>query len=398
MVRKENESYISYIKRCTNACADKKITYDEWGNSILGVENAYGSENLRKAFYVVSKLLNNLNENDCANSDEVLEELEILKKEIKKERLKLQTVNVERNRIDRQDARLELWYEQVGNFVKKLKPPILENIKIRNTNKKYIQTIADIHYGAEFVSSNNEYSPKIVKDRFEILKCETIKFIKEKGLSELTIVGLGDFIQGILRCNDLRINESTVVKSTVEVAQLVSSYLNDLSAYCNIVYYDVLYCNHSQQRYLGTSANAMMDEDLGYVIGNYIKDCLSFNDRIKVILPKSDEMFLKINNIYNYNIIACHGHQINNINNAIKDLTMQRHEFIDYLILGHFHSDRNIVNGEAYAIDTEVLVSPSIVGSDQYSDSLFKGSKSASAIYGFDEVFGHTETYKIILN
>ena len=49
-------------------------------------------------------------------------------------------------------------------------------------------------------------------------------------------------------------------------------------------------------------------------------------------------------------------------------------------------------------IDTEVLIAPSICGSDQYSDSLFKGSKSASAIYGFDEVFGHTETYKIILN
>lgn len=252
--------------------------------------------------------------------------------------------------------------------------------------------------GAEFISVNNEYSPKIVKDRFEILKSETIDFIKNKGLTELTIVGLSDYIQGCLRLNDLRINDSTVVKATVDIAQIVSTYLNDLSAYCNITYVDCCYGNHSQSRYLGSQANSMMNEDLGYVIGHYIQDTLSNNKRVEVILPKGEDTFVEVPNIFNFNIIIGHGHQIKNIENALKDLSMQRRKFYDYLILGHFHNGRNICSGESYAIDTEVLIAPSICGSDNYSDSLFKGAKSASMIYGFDETYGHIEDYKIILN
>lgn len=192
MERKDNETYISYIKRVTDYCADKKISYSEWGDYVLGTENNYSSENLRKAFYVCEKIFKNIDIDSC-ESDETFERLEALKEEIKKERLKTQTCNIERNRIDRQKAREELFYEQVGEYIKKVIPPQLETVHIRHTSNKYILTLADIHYGAEFVTQSNEYSKKIAKDRFEILKGETIRFIKERGLRELTIVGLGDF-------------------------------------------------------------------------------------------------------------------------------------------------------------------------------------------------------------
>lgn len=394
--RYDGENELSFIYRVCDAKTTQ--TWEEIGNYLnecLGKNNS--SSAYRKAYQYTKKMVD-ANQDKFYDIDAQIEELEELKKEIELEKKKIQTLNIEKNRIDRQDARKELFYEQIGDCVKKLTPPNLEIVHIRNTNKKYIQTLADIHMGSEFASANNEYSSKIVKDRFEILKSETIKFIKEKGLEELTIVGLGDLVAGVLRLNDLRVNDSTVVKSSVQVAQIISAYLNDLSAYCEITYVDCVYGNHSQIRYLGSQANAMMNEDLGYIIGNYIKDSLVFNHRVKVILPKEDDLFVKVPNIFDYNILIGHGHQIKNINSAIKDLSMQRREFIDYLIIGHLHNDKNICSGEAYAFDVEVLIAPSIVGSDLYSDSIFKGSKSASAIYGFDEVFGHTETYKIILN
>ena len=93
-----------------------------------------------------------------------------------------------------------------------------------------------------------------------------------------------------------------------------------------------------------------------------------------------------------------HGHQIKNLETAIKDLSNQRRDFIDYLILGHMHGNKVVPSGESVCSDTEVLVSPSFVGSDPYSDSLFKGSKSSVKIYGFNDLYGHTETYKFILN
>lgn len=403
--KNKGETYEELLYRIGIAKNEEKLSWEEVAkimNQILG--STYTESKYRKEFKKITKQsnlninknINNKNKNSKIKKQ--LKDYEKIKDEIKSERIKLQTCNIEKNRLDRQKARMELWYEQVGAYIKTIKPPIIKNINTTKTHKKYIQTLADIHMGANFISANNEYSPEIVNKRFETLKSKTINFIKEKGLTELTVIGLADAIQGVLRFNDLRINDSTVVKATVDVANLISTYLNDLSAYCKIIYYDVMYDNHSQQRYLGSSANAMMNEDLGYIIAHFIKAVLANNNRIKVILPKENDMYLEITNIFNFNIITCHGHQLKDINDAIKNLSQQRRKFYDYLIIGHFHNNKIITTGEAYCHDTEVLVAPSICGSDEYSDSLFKGSKSASVIYGFEETYGHTETYKIILN
>lgn len=364
-------------------------------NDLTG--NTYDESVYRKKYQAFNSIMN-ANQEKFVDTQSQLDDIETQKEILRKERIKLQTVNIERNRIDRQEARRELWYEQIGQYIKTLEAPKLEDIKIRKTNVKYIQSLADIHYGANFKSANNEYSREIVKERFEILKSKTIEFIKDKGLDTLYVIDLGDEIQGILRSNDLNVNDTTVVKCVVEVSRLISEYLNDLSAYCNIKFYDIVYANHTQTRYLGTKANEMMYEDLGYVIGNYIKDILSNNKRIEVVLPNEGDLYLDIDDIFGYNIVALHGHQIKNIDNILKDLTMQRRKLYDYALLGHYHSNATINCGESYCNDCEVLIAPSICGSDPYSDSIFKGSKSASVIWGFDEVFGHTETYKIVLN
>ena len=93
-----------------------------------------------------------------------------------------------------------------------------------------------------------------------------------------------------------------------------------------------------------------------------------------------------------------HGHQIKNIENSIRDKSILHKKFYNTLIVGHLHSGKVIPSHEGNIGDAEVLVSPSFVGSDPYSDSLNKGSKASVKIYGFDKLYGHTETYKIILN
>lgn len=398
-VRLDNESEEELIYR---VCSQKEILNQSWQeianilNNLLG--NEYTESKYRKQYQAFNKMLN-ANKDKFTKDNNYSKELQKQYDDIKAERIKLQTCNIERNRLDRQKARQELWYEQISEYIKTLEvPKFCNNQDIQENEIKYIQTLSDIHFGAEFVSINNQYSPKIVYDRMELLKNKTIKFIKDKNISELTIVGLSDYIQGILRLNDLRINNTTVVKSAVNVAELVSVYLNDLSEFCNIVYYDSVFGNHSEIRYLGSQPNAMMNEDLGYVISKIIEKSVINNPRIKIIIPNEEDTFLEVTNIFDFNIIIGHGHQIKNINNSLKDLSMQRRKFYDYLILGHFHNDRNICINENDNYDTEILIAPSICGSDPYSDSLFKGSKSASAIYGFDKKYGHIETYKIILN
>lgn len=364
-------------------------------NSLLNTE--YTESKFRKQFQSFQKMLE-ANQSRILEDDNYLKELELKMEQIRKERIKLQTANVERNRVDRNISRQEMYYEFVGKLCNTLPLPEFYPVFIsRDIDKQYLVTIADVHYGAKFVSENNEYSPEIARERFENLTGELIDFVKNSAINTIHIASLGDLIQGLLRVSDLKLNDTSVVKATVEISRIIAMLLNELSAYVNIEYYHVPSANHSQIRPLGTKASEIADEDMEYLIGNYIKDLCSNNDRIHINLAEEGKQYIQIP-IFSYEILAMHGHQLKNIEASIKDLSMLRRTFLDYVILGHYHGGREIPSYEGCCNDTEILVSPSFIGSDPYSDSIMKGSKAAVKIYGFDDLYGHTETHKIILN
>lgn len=330
------------------------------------------------------------------STDSYMTELELKKRELKGERIKLATTNVEYSKNLRKINRFELFYDSIANEIKTLDPPTFNEIQVLKTKKSYVLTIADIHCGANFKSENNFYSLEECKIRFEKLLAETIEFVIDRNLSTLKVVELGDSIQGILRMTDLKINESSVVEATVYIARLIAEFLNKLSKYCYVEYYHVPTSNHSQTRPLGSSASEIATEDIEYIISNYIKDVLVFNERISVSLNPSKQ-YIDIP-MFDYNIIAIHGHQLKSTINSLRDFSMQQRRFIDFAFVAHFHGGSESIVGETPTMDTEVLVCPSFIGSDPYSDSIMRGSKASCKIWGFDEVKGHTETYKIILN
>lgn len=331
------------------------------------------------------------------DSDEYLQELKERQLNIEKERQKLNATKVEFNRGIRQQSRFELFYDNIRSQIPIVKPPEFqwhENVII--PKKDYILTIADIHCGAEFDSENNSYSLNECASRFDDLLNETVKFILEKDLGHINVLELGDSIQGLLRMNDLKINETSVVEATIFVAKLLTNFLNMLSTYCYIDYYHCPTANHSQMRLLNAKASELAAEDIEYIIGNYIKDALQDNKRVTVHTNFGNE-YIEMD-ILNYNIIAMHGHQIKNIDDSLKNLSQLRRKFYDIVFLAHYHGGYEKIVNENINCDAEVIVCPSFVGSDPYSDGLLKGSKAACKIYGIDEYRGHIETYKIILN
>ena len=94
MGRKENETYLQYIKRVTELCFNKLISYTEWGDCVLGTENVYSEDNCRKGFYIVSKMLNKFDDEIVMNDKEIEKSLKDLRYELLKERKKLQTINL----------------------------------------------------------------------------------------------------------------------------------------------------------------------------------------------------------------------------------------------------------------------------------------------------------------
>lgn len=379
---------------------------DDWSEIALRHNLPWNSDSLRKASTSIlgGSFVKQYYEEKQANSSHATDdeyEKRIQKKidELRKERIKVQTLNVERDRIDRQLYRQELYYEQIGGACNAL--PLPEFLPLYNEEDSrdisWLIGLADIHYGSHFDSMNNSYSPEDCKERLELLVGNLYNFVNERKIRKLRIACLGDVLQGILRISDLKLNDSSVVRATVEISRLLAQFLTSVSEFVQIDYYHVNQSNHTQTRVLGSRANEICEEDLEYVIGNYIKDLCKGNPRINVILPKECTQYMQID-IPGFNVYAAHGHQIKNVETSLRDLSMLKGESIDYLILGHYHAGREIPVSENVTSDCEVLVCPSFVGSDPYADSIMKGSKAAVVAYGFDSLYGYTDKKKFILN
>lgn len=328
-----------------------------------------------------------------------LDAIEEAKYELEKERQKLYATKVELQRNIRQESRAELFYENIRNAVETLSMPDIfaRPLCQQKANKDYLLCIADIQAGAKFTLPNNEYSLEICEKRFNKLLDDVIRYVVDDNIYKLKVVGLGDTVQGILRLTDLKLNETTVVEATILVARMIACFLNQLSAYCWVEYYHTPTSNHGQNRPIGSKASELAYEDMEYVIGNYIHDILRNNDRTNVYLNNGFD-YIEIP-IFDFNVMAMHGHTIRNIETALKDLSVTHRKLIDYVIIGHYHNGKVVPGNEHEHHDTEVLVCPSFQGTDPYAfNKLGRSSKAACKIFVFDEKYGCTGTEKFILN
>ena len=399
----ENESqYIWKVGQAKdNGLVDK--TWEEL-TPILNVqcgiseEDYRGSSAWRKRYRVMQQAWDDVFSLQQFKNEHV-ETLQEQKRELEKERQKLYATKIEASRSLRQESRSELFYENIRCAIETLPMPkiIANNLTNIVEDKEYLLCLADIQAGAKFDIPTNAYSLNVCEERFYKLLNDVVNYVQTNDITKIKIVGLGDSVQGILRITDLKLNETSVVEATVTVARMIACFLNQLSAYCHIEYYHVPTSNHSQTRPLGSKASELACEDMEYVIGNYICDMLIANNRVTVYLNDKCD-FIEIP-IFEYNVLATHGHTIKNLDTALKDLSVTHRKLIDYLIVGHWHNGKVIPGNEHESHDTEVLMCPSFQGTDPYAFyKLGKSSKAACKMFIFDKKYGCTGTEKFILN
>lgn len=329
------------------------------------------------------------------------QDINIKIEELRRERQKINALNIERNRNTRHDGRFELFYESIRNVIPTLTPPKIEYVEdTGNANEyalnEYVLMLTDIHYGADFNAVNNNYSREECKRRFGVLLSTVSNYVRYYNITHLNILNLGDSIQGILRVSDLQINDTSMVMCVVEISQIIADFLNRLSAYCNITYKHITSANHGQVRPIGTKASELAGEDMEKIICNYIKDTLADNDRVVVEFDLSKE-YLEFE-VAGFNCIAEHGHRVKNLNKYLAEKTVKHRKIYDYGFLGHYHSGTVISVGEGEHHNMKVFVAPSFVGSCPYADSLNVGAKASANILRFNGKYGHVGTEEIILN
>lgn len=324
-------------------------------------------------------------------------ELIDLKRELQKERAKLQTEKLEYNKWIREHGRDELITEKIVDAISSLEPFVIPNyIEPVCNNKSYLLCFADPHYGIEFEIKDlfgniiNEYSPEIFEQRMWSLMYDIIRIVNKEGITELNIWELGDGIQGIIRLNSQLMKlRYGIIESSIKYANFLAGWLNELSEYVRIKFQMVIDSNHNQLRICGAPKNSFSDENMSKVMITLIKERIKDNPNITIIDNPTGMNFSLMST---YSILGIHG-EVKNLGNSLNEFSRAYQTPLDYIIGAHCHHLRS----KEVGINAEALSIRSIIGVDPYGMSLNKTSNPGASLFEFEKGKGLVCEHKIKL-
>lgn len=367
-------------------------------NTQLGIDETEwrGESAWRKKYRVMQQAWDDVFSKQKFTSSH-LDELDVKTRELKKEKIKLQTEKLEYNRWLREEARDELICEKICEAIKTLPPlEVPSRIIPVHSNREGVLLLADAHYGVEFKIVGlfgevlNEYSPEIFEARMWDLLNQVIEICKKEGFTSLNVYDLGDEIDGLLRVSQLWKLRYGVLDSAVYYGRFITTWLNELSKYVYVKYQMVKDSNHCQLRLLGQPKNTFKDENVSVVITDKIMDRLHNNSNFEFIQNPTGLIF--DDNIVGYSILGAHG-ECKNLEQAIKELSKTYRTQIDFMVGGHKHHQNSINIG----IESDVIGAPSIIGIDDYSMSLNKTSDPGATLFVLEQGEGKVMEYNIKL-
>lgn len=329
-------------------------------------------------------------------SDDGCKELDTKKRELEKERKKLQTEKLEYNRWLRENAREEMIEEGIYNAISNLKPLDVPTLReIPDSNRDAVLCLADAHFNTEFEIKGlfgevlNSYSPEIFYQRMWLLRDKVQEIVKRENLTKLHVFGLGDDNDGILRLTDNLFKlRWGMIDSTLVYADFMAQWFNEVSKFVNIELHMVQDSNHNQLRLCSAPKNAFKGENLSKIIIHTIMARLY--DNHCVVFHENPTGYIYAN-IVGYNVMGIHG-EVGSLKTAIDNLSKLYGLRLDYLVGGHKH------HSEEYGFDCEAISVGSIIGIDNYSTSLMRSSNASATLLIFEEGNGLVTKHTIKLN
>ena len=401
----ENES--QYIWKVGQA-KDSGLINSTWEeltpilNAQCGIreEDYRGSSAWRKRYRVMQQAWDDVF-SQLQFTDEYATSIQEHKRELVKEKIKLQTEKLEYNRWLREEARDELICERICQAIKELPPLDIPNISSANMsgrihgNREGCLLIADPHYGVDlkiiglFGETINEYSPEIFESRMWSLLTQVVDICQKEGFVSLNVYDLGDEVDGMLRVSQLFKLRYGIVESTVRYGRFITEWLNELSKYVYVKYQMVKDSNHCQLRMLNQPKNTFKDDNMSYIISEKLMDRLSNNPNFEFVQNPTGYIF---DNLVGYNVFGFHG-ESKNMEQAIKDFSRTYKVEIDFMVGGHKHHQ----NSSNVGIQSDIISAPSIIGVDDYALSLNKASDPGAILFILEQNKGKVMEYNIKL-
>lgn len=395
------EQYEQLLEDCQKKI--NKESDDDWSEICERYNLDWNGDSLRKGnislvggAFVKQYYEEKISKQNSLNEDEYIKKLEEKKRDLQKERIKLQSEKVEYNRWLRENSRNEMIVEKIINAISTLDSlPTPSPICVKKSKREYLLCISDQHYGSEFELKDlfgniiNTYSPEVFEQRMEDLLCQLIEIIKKENICVLNIFSLGDDVDGILRVSQLMKLRYGVIESTIKYSEYMSKWLNELSKYVKIKI-QFVGGNHQQLRLINQPKGTFVEENMVKVMVEFIRERLKDNPNFQIIENPTGMAYTQL---CCSTILGIHG-EVKNMGRAIDEFSRVYGIPIDYLIAGHCHHSKS----ETIGVNQEVINVPSIIGVDDYSLSLNKTSNAGATLLVFENLKGKVIEYSIKLN
>ncbi len=359
------------------------IDNKSWEEMVDELHLSVHPDSLRKSFnagrysgYAVAKYYQNKFENEYCTQDEI-DRLEQLKKEVYKEKIKYQDARREYRKELTSEARFE-------NLIDVLKAEIVnldelplyhygERVEKNKKPKDAILALSDWHIGAMVDTQWNCYSVDIAKERMEQLLNKVKRYILNYNITNLVVEINGDMVHGLINVSNRVQSEEDVVSQIIIVSDMLSYFINELKPYVRNLKVVTTLGNHG--RLIPNKKESINKENMEMLIPEFLKLKL---DKDINILTSNGLDFIKYK-IGDRVICLSHG-QYDKVNEVIEDFSKMYKCVPNEIHLGHTHSYKDINDSNIY-----ITVNGSLMGSDEYAVNLRKITKPSQNLIIYDE-------------
>lgn len=361
---------LTKARLATQNLDNKIISYQDWAEQVLGKEyrDYFSDEYVRRAARAFAIFLENIKENDDDSA-----EIQDLLEELKSERIKMQTANLEYNAIQKAEARNDLFNEQLIEAVNRLEPieshERVEWPKGEKTGITALLAISDLHAGSTFII-HGIYNEVVNEYSYDIM-CQRLWSIIDKienddlAFDDMTVAICGDLFENIIRESSLIKLREPVIDTVIKLGEFLSNWILELSARLNTrINVVTVGGNHDTIRSL--SSRPMFEgENLTKIVVEFMKLRLAGCDWITI----DDYQDVAVKTINGTNIMFQHGED--------KDLKTTLDYFsnlynidIDEIIAGHMHKTESKGVGVTDVGDRLLTRVGSIVGTDTFAKKI----------------------------
>lgn len=310
--------------------------------------------------------------------------------ELFKQQQKIRDERTAYNKLLRDDSRIESLKDAIRGTVTQLKE--LPEVKYTSSSKglaaEAVLMFSDLHLGVSIDNFANTFNHKIAELRVMKLVEDTIRYCKENKVKRLHFVNLGDLVHGLIHVSARIESEFGVIEQVMKAGELVSKALNKIQEAAPEIIYRSSTDNHS--RTIANKSEAIEKENFGKIIDWFLEERLS-HTKIKFSKDNLDVDLGRFKLENGKVIMFSHGHN-DSINLVFQNFVGASGEFVDYMLIGHYHSEK----AKSFQ-RSKVFVNGSIVGPDQYAVSkrLFGDPAQTLLIFENGNIINHSINLEI---